>query len=239
MSVTVYWASVNDNWMLAKQPELVLKNYIQKYKNIQFNDNSRMLSCPAVKDYTRNLHSLQSLQSYEFYIDESSIDTLCPVKSNMLDQNFFDDRVHLRNLEAKMFSFKANTLIFFTSENSLPVTYPIHPYLEDNNVTERVMPITGTFDIGKWFRPLDYAFMIKEKFSCFKIEKEEVFAYIKFHTEKKISFKQFVITPELTNFTKDCTILTKYAPLKSLENYYKLFKTKKLILKEIERNLAE
>jgi hypothetical protein len=80
--------------------------------------------------------------------------------------------------------------------------------------------------------------MLKEKYNSFKIEKDEVFAYIKFHTNEKINFKQFVITPELTNFTKDCTVLTKYAPLKSLENYYKILKTKKLILKEIKKNLT-
>jgi len=235
----VYWASLNDNWLFAKDPDLVLKNYIQRYKHIDFDDSSQMLMCPAVKDHTNNLFALRSLQSYEFFIDENNSDSLYPVRSNMLDQSFFDDRVQLRNLESKMFSFKANTYLFFTDEASLPVTYPIYPYLEDNNVSERIMPITGTYDIGKWFRPLDFAFMLKEKFNSFKIDKDEVFAYIKFHTNKKINFKQFIITPELTNFTRDCTVLTKYAPLRSLENYYKTFRTKKLILKEIEKNLME
>jgi hypothetical protein len=155
----------------------------------------------------------------------------------MLDQSFFNERVAIRNLDAKMFSFKTNTFLFFTDAQSLPITYPIHPYLEDNNVSARIMPITGTFDIGKWFRPLDFAFMLKNDFNSFKIEKDEIFAYIKFHTEEKINFKQFVISPELTNFTKDCTVLTKFPRLKRLQNYYKIFKTKKVILNEIKKNL--
>jgi hypothetical protein len=237
MSINVYWASVNDNWMFSLPPESILKNYIQKYKNVKFNESSQMLVCPAVKDYTTNLYSLRSLQAYEFFIDNSDLE--CSIKSNMLDQSFFSERVTLRNLDAKMFSFKANTFLFFTDAKSLPVSYPIHPYLEDNNISASIMPITGTFDIGKWFRPLDFAFMLKKDFTSFKIDKDEIFAYIKFHTNKKINFKQFVITQELTNYTKDCTILTKYAPIKTLENYYRMFKTKKLILKEIEKNLLE
>jgi hypothetical protein len=240
MSINVYWASVNDNWILAKEPDSMLLNFNTNYGEIKFNPNSQLLRCPAVKDYCNNLYCLRSLQDYEFRIEENKDDpNNSLVLSDQLDQDFFQERVIIRSLESKMFSFKANTYLFFTEEKSLEVTYPIHPYLEDNNVSLRIMPITGTFDIAKWFRPLDFGFFIRKEFDTFKIQKDEVFAYIKFHTNEKINFKQFVITPELTNFTKDCTILTKYSPLKSLENYYKLFKTKKLILKEIKRNLVK
>jgi hypothetical protein len=236
MSINVYWASLNDNWLYAQEPDSVLKNFVISHKHIEFNDSSQLLSCPAVKDHCNNVFALRSLQDYEFNINSSESNMLS-VSSNMLDQAFFEDRVVIRNLDAKMFSFKANTFLFFTDVSTLPVTYPIHPYLEDNNVSARIMPITGTFDIGRWFRPMDFAFMLKKDFQSFKIEKNEIFAYIKFHTNEKINFKQFVITPELTNFTKDCTILTRYPKLKSLQNYYKVFKTKKLILKEIKKNL--
>ena len=238
MTINVYWASLNDNWFAAREPDSVFKNLTNKYKDVKFNAGNQLLMCPAVKDYHNNLFCLRSLQDYQFKINydlENPENT--NVTSNDLDQSFFQDRVTIRDLNTKMFSFRANTYLFFTDEKSLKISTPIHPYLEDNNITQRITPITGTFDIGRWFRPLDYGFFLKKDFDEFKISKDEVYAYIRFQTNEKINFKQFVINPELTNFTKDCLVMNKYSPLRSLENYYKLFKTKKLILKEIKKNL--
>jgi hypothetical protein len=111
------------------------------------------------------------------------------------------------------------------------------PHLEDNNVSERCLVIPGQYDIGKWFRSTDMAFHLKKNYDQFKIEKDEVMFYVRFHTKEKINFKQFRFTETLSDYVKDGFKLNFFRSMKFLPAYYAAFKNKKLILKEINENL--
>ena len=113
------------------------------------------------------------------------------------------------------------------------------PFMEDNNITKRCNIIPGRFDIGRWFRKIDFAFFLKNQYTNFKVDKDEVLYYIKFHTDKKINLKQFVWNETLDRYSRACSAISGYSPpLIRLENYYKMFKHKNLILKEIKNNLV-
>jgi hypothetical protein len=71
----------------------------------------------------------------------------------------------------------------------------------------------------------------------FKIEKNEIYSYLRFHTSKKIEFEQFRFNNKLNSFLQDGLNVNSTQPLYTLENFYKSFKNKKLILKEIKDNL--
>ena len=142
----------------------------------------------------------------------------------------------IRDAEKKVFSFK-QCYIFFTEEKSLEVTFYEYPALEDNNITKRCMIPAGRFDIAKWFRNSEFAFILKDGYNEFKIEKDEVYSYIRFHTNEKINFKQFKMNETLYGYTKACFSL-QGSRLGALANYYNAFKGKKHIIREIKANLV-
>ena len=230
MSITIYWACNEESWMRANKPDSVYKKFVQDKKN----QNNNITLCPATKDYMQNIFSIQSIFSYDFKIKNNEIVT------NDYDQKFFNTHVSIRSKEDKLFSF-LQRLCFFTEEKSLLMSAGILPFLETNNITERCLVIPGTFNIGKWFRQLEFAFYLKQNYNEFKIEENEIFQYIKFHTKEKIIFKQFKVTPKIQDFFNDIDDAKSFRKiqLRPLEEYYLMMKHKKHIIKEIKNNLVD
>lgn len=230
MAITVYWACVEDQWMLANEPQSVSSIFYSK-NLIDNNQGSKINHCPAFNKNLKNLYTLQSIYEYDFHIDESGIST------SKYDQKFFQDHVVVRSLQKRFFSYQTK-YIFFTDAPSLNVTFYEYPFLENNNITTRCIPVAGQFDIGKWFRNTEFAFYLKSEFDQFKIERNEIYSYLRFHTEEKINFVQFRHNEKLESYVGDGFALTFGHFLKNLEDFYKLFKNKKAILKEIRDNLV-
>jgi len=231
MAITVYWASLEKEWMLAKEPESVAKIFYEKDMHDTDNVNAQLNYCPSFNTNLKNLYALRSIYNYSFKTDENQ------VWSEERDQEFFDLHVNIRDIKRRLFSFK-QCFLFFTEEDSLPVTFYEYPYLEDNNITERCMIVAGQFDIGKWFKNTEFAFYLKKDHNEFKIEQDEIFTYLRFHTNEKINFKQFRPTQRITDLVGDGFACNQiWQPLRKLENYYKIFKNKRLALKEIKENL--
>ena len=233
MTINVYWACCEDQWMLAEEPESVSKIlYNKKIINQKYPD-SQINYCPAFNQNLNNLYALKSLYNYEFTVvkNDDSYDVVSPV----LTQEFYIKHVNVRDPENKFFSFR-NAYIFFTDVDKLNVTFYEYPFLEDNNITSRCMIVAGQFDIARWFRNTEFAFYLKSNIDTFKISQGEIYSYIRFHTDEKIQFKQFRYTKLLKEYNEDGFALNGF--MKNLTNYYKHFRTKKLILEEIKKNLV-
>ena len=117
------------------------------------------------------------------------------------------------------------------------------PYLEDNNVVNNTIMVPGKIDIGKYFRGLTYAFHMKQNCNKVIFNRNEITYYIKFHTKKKLQFKQFLWTPEINqmDFLMMAAKNAKY-DLMNLDYYYNIFERfnfKKKILKIIKENLCK
>jgi hypothetical protein len=229
MTITVYWACLEDQWMLAQQPQSVASKF---YQNYSFNNDepaSLINYCPSFNGNLKNLYTLQSIYDYDFKIINDQIST------DKYDGQFFNEHVTIRSFKNRFFSFN-NRYIFFTDEPSLNVTFYEYPFLEDNNITTRCIIPAGQFDIGCWFRNTEFSFFLKKEFDEFKISNREIYSYMRIHSNKNIKFVQFRYTQKISEYNKDGFQLTR-TPLKKLENYYKNFKNKKLILKEIRENI--
>lgn len=225
MSINVYWSCIEKEWLRAKKPTPILSKID---KNLI---NTGITKCPAFRNNLDNTFGLHSLYDYTFELEEGKI------KSNSFDQEFFDDHLLIRSIPEKVFSFQ-QYYIFFTDQDSLKITGNLFPFLEDNNITDRCKVFSGEFDIGKWFRNLEFAFQLKRNYDSFKIEENEIYSYIKFHTQEKINFIQYRHSPMLKEFLSDVTNTKFYSnKFKDLQDYYRMFKTKKLILKEIQKNV--
>jgi hypothetical protein len=231
MTINVYWASIEKEWMLARSPESVSSLFYKKNLIDPNNRNSQINYCPAFNNHLKNLYAIRSLYDYEFHLDNGNI------ISKDYDQEFYNDHVLIRSYDKRFFSFK-NSYIFFTDETSLKTSFYEFPYFEDNNITKRCIPVAGQFDIGKWFRGTEFAFYLKEGFNSFKIERDEIYSYIRFHTDEKIKLIEFNYNDKLRQFNQErFEAISKVSKLKSLENYYMMLRHKKLILKEIKENI--
>ena len=222
MSITIYWCLNDDEWLRAKTPEPIYKGFVKEPKN-QKND---ITLCPATKDYMKNIFSLKSIFSYDFKID--NIEGNDTITTSMYDQKFFNDHINIRSQTHKLFSF-TQRFCFYTEEKSLLMSAGILPFLEDNNITKRCTVIPGTFDIGRWFRQIEFAFYLKKDYDEFKIEEDEIYQYIKFHTKEKIIFKQFRVNSEIHSLILDIDRAknSRIPKFRSLEEYYLMLKNKK------------
>ena len=229
MAINVYWACLEESWMLAEEPQSVSSIFNKSYKIDKKEPQSFINYCPAFNNNLKNVFALRSVYDYSFKIIGNDVVT------DRYDQTFFDEHVTIRSLDKKFFSFR-HKFIFFTDEPSLQVVFYEFPFLEDNNITERCIIPAGSYDIGQWFRNTEFSFFLKKQYEEFIIEKGEIYSYIRFKTNEKINFSQFRYTEKLNEYNRDGFALTKN-PLHSIQKYYKNFKNKKLILKEIKENL--
>ena len=232
MAINVYWTCIEKEWMLASTPDTVSATFYKK-DFIDPDERGSMINyCPAFNDNLKNLYVMRSLYDYEFRLENGTL------RSDNYDQEFYDDHVLIRSYKKRFFSFK-NSYLFFTDSPSLITTFYEFPYLEDNNITRRCIPVAGKFDIGKWFRGTEFAFYLKEGYDSFKIERNEIYSYMRFHTDEKINLLEFNYSDKLKQFNQErFDAISKVSKLKKLENYYNMFRHKKLILKEIRENLV-
>jgi hypothetical protein len=230
MTIDVYWASLEQEWLRANEPEPVYKNFAKNKKNIE----SLISFCPAVKEYNKNIFSLKSIYDYEFEINRNNFSVWSP----LYDQKFYDNHIEVRSLDDKLFSF-LQKIVFFTEKKSLPMSAGIFPYLEDNEITKRCITIPGKFDIGKWFRTTDFAFYLRDGFDSFKIKEGDVYQYLKFDTNERINFKQFKTNETINKYIADITSAkdSRRQKMRELSEFYSTMKHKKYIIKEIKNNL--
>jgi hypothetical protein len=231
MSINVYWACLEEEWLRAKKPIPLSKLFYDKKLYINKDSLSGINACPAVNDDMQNVFGLSSIYDYEFTMTDQGL-----ISPNN-DQRFADRHVVMRSKDNKFFTFRQD-LIFFTDEPSLLMTSNIFPYLEDNNISERCMIPQGTFDIGRWFRNTDFTFYLKNNYNQFKIAYDEIYSYVKFHTNEKINFIQYRHDEKIALYLQDVVNSRNYYPRsRMLEDYYFTLKTKNLLIKDIKKRI--
>lgn len=231
MSINVFWACIEDEWMEASEPNSVYKKIVSSPLLNTNNRYTRIDMCPSIREKNKNTFELKSIYDYNFSLSNNEVYT------DKFDKDFFERHVTIRDIPTKMFSFSTR-YVFFTDAPSLIVNFYEYPFLENNNITKNCNFIPGSFDIGKWFRNTEFAFYLKDNVDTFKIEKGEVFCYASFLTSEKINFKQFVYDQDIDKFLNDGINITNRYGYKNLNNYYKSFKNKKRILNKIQENLV-
>ncbi len=232
MTINVYWTCLEDEWMMAKEPVSMRK----KFFSIKPPDNNNILRqtsiCPAINNSFKNLYGISSIYDYQFDIIDNN------VYSPMYNQEFMHKHLVIRDIEQKFFSFHQK-YIFFTDEKSLLLTSSMFPFMEDHELSKSSWPVPGTFDIGKWFRSIEFPFYLREDCNSFKLSREDIMFYIQFHTQERIKFIKFVPTEKIFFFINSCvkSAQGKKRP-DSMQYYYNSFYYQKNIIKEIKNNIC-
>jgi hypothetical protein len=191
--------------------------------------------CPAVRDQLKNVFRLQFPFDNDISFDEEKLTT------SRFDQEFFDQMIKIRSLKDKNLAFNLKYLL--VSEESVEVESTAC-WFSQNDFVNKTMLIPGKFNIGKWTRPLDCAFLVKDGFNSIKINRGADYSYIRIHTDEEVVFKKFYITDRLKQvmLSNLKTRQYKIKPIEKLAYYYNLYakaKMHKLIMAEIKSNLME
>jgi hypothetical protein len=218
--------------MRAQAPVSVAAKYFPE--NTNFMDGvSGVSSCPAVKDYMKNLYGLRSMYDYEFQLGQDGI-----VYSETYDQNFLNKHVVVRSAEKRFFSFQQE-FIFFADRPGVEMVGLLPPFLEDNYTSKFCSPVVGQFDIGRWFRPLDFAFYLRKDVDRFRIDHGEVYSYLHFDVDERVTFKRFCPTDKIRFLAESHTLANKNKTTPySMDDYYSSSINPDVILSEITSNLV-
>jgi hypothetical protein len=229
MTINVYWSCLEKEWMLSEKPTPVLHDFFKERKLDQKNTLTKLGSCPFFNSDMKNTFSIKSIYNYNFFIEDGN------VFSDAYDQDFFNEHVVIRSIDEQFFSF-LQRFIFFTEEKSLEMEI-LPAFLEETDFSKNCIVLPAKIDIGKWFRNLELPFFIKKEFKSFSIKIGEPIYYIKFNTEEKINFIPFRYSEKMKYFQKDSTNILHLKYLKTPKDYYGIFKTKNLIMKEIKESV--
>lgn len=195
------------------------------------------LKCPAVIGSIRNTYAVLSPIDLDIVWDGQSIHT------KNYDQDFFNKFVFIRDSTKGYMSMSLSLLVFF-AESSVNMRYMTASYSKTDFLKKTTL-ITGEYNIGDWFRPVDIGFIINEP-STVSIKKGDPLFYVKFDTDSNIVLKRFFHDSSLEEIIQDCVRIKYYTQNWPIVNYlntiYKLFresKIKNLILKRIKANLMD
>jgi hypothetical protein len=102
--------------------------------------------------------------------------------------------------------------------------------------------IPGSYDISKWFRPVNAALQFYDNSDKMIIsEKNDPLMYINFKTHDNVKLKRFIVTPEMEDIVYAATTYKRYDPNRSLSYLYDKFVNSGMnrrTLKLIKENLV-
>jgi hypothetical protein len=99
---------------------------------------------------------------------------------------------------------------------------------------------SGSFDIGKWFRPVSLTYKMFKGETKVRFMEGEPICYITLNTDRKINLQRFEVNDKILEIVRGVTHLKGVKPLLSLSNAYSRFNEanrRKVVLKEIKANL--
>lgn len=231
---TVYWHPFNKIFdLMLDEPTPALPSII---KNRYTANVTHFTKCPAFKDYYKNTYIVTSPMDIEIAYDP--VTTMLRISPQA--QDFFNAVIIHRGAQVGIkdnFLMSLGVTLTLIADKECMVEQ-IPATLHASNFTKRINLIGGTFDIGKWFRPLEFAFEVVDFSTPLKIKRGDPLFYIRLlpkdGSKVKLVYKEFptetvdVINACLTVKDSKCRLpLTTYYKMAE-RLYHKLwFKKKK------------
>jgi hypothetical protein len=233
MATIIKWAfSVrSDDWMDSKAaswadqieqsveiPSPLSRDVISARKNVVF------LKCPAHTDFIKNVFVFKS--PVDITIDIDINEQYAKVNCPNIDQKVFDHFIDVRFLGLNECGTSPYPLIgidflnAFTASKSV-IMSAMPAFFHHNDFTKKTSFIPGEFDIGKWTRPIECVFEVKNTKETIEIKKGDALFYVKFNTGSDSVKLEKQDMPWEDIFT--CVKLRKENMFKSLKFRYASF----------------
>ena len=189
------------------------------------NRGSHYLKCPAFVEYCKNTFHVLSP-----YTDVLTI-SRDPVKGNTLtsknfSQHYWDLFVVVRGNIVKFddpFQLTLPPSIIFWSDDSV-VMESTSPILEHSELHQNIKIIPGSFNIGKWIRPVDFTFEISDSSKPLIIQRGQPLFSVKFLPEdgSNVKLVRKLYDENLNKVYKSMVTSKQIIPHKNLKFLYEI-----------------
>lgn len=199
--------------------------------------NSEYSKCPA---FTKDMKKIFVVKAgFEFEVD---IDQIAESWDGS-DQGYINRHLSLVNLaNDRLIQYTTDLVVFCDKPLNLSI---MHPFLHHNSWTDTGHAISGTFDVGNWFRPIQAALFVRPNMPKINlnIKQGDILFYLKADTDENIKLSHFSETRRLRELMLSCLQL-KHTRRKifTLQEAYARFTQhnfRKQILAEIKRQNNE
>lgn len=213
----VYWtpysATAGESWLdIAGIEPMPMMKYLMADRK-----TAEHMKCPSVQDYFMNAFVIFAPKDYTLTVNlDGSIST------EDMDQLFFDKYVTRRTLpDDKHRTISVEFTSLFFSKEPLQVEL-IQPPMEHGELHQSVRVIPGTFNIGRWIRPVTFGVEVVDGFTEVKIRRGDPLTCIRFLTNEKVTLERIENSGEIRQMVESCVYMKRYIPNLSLSRCYEI-----------------
>lgn len=193
--ITIYWAPFFDNKVdLAHtySPVEILSEIVRKMDvPAAVTPRDNILNCPATMDLFR--HTLVVRNSVETKVSINGNEVVCDNPSSRYRKEVKALRPAI--IDNRSILYYDHTVIFFSSESLEATVTP--SFFEQTVSSQYGLPVSGRFDIGRWFRPINAEFLLYPGVKSLHIPAGDPLFYVSLGTGRPIILKQFVMSEDL------------------------------------------
>lgn len=239
--ITIYWSpwlakDIYDGLNILYQPPKSLSKYYADLIN-KDNIHDNFLKCPAHVNLTKNIFYLESPYDVSLVYQNNQLHDISTNKaSNMNDFCQIKTPSLERGLTVNLYM----NWVFFSDTDLFLESTP--PYMHKTSMVNSGFYVPGTYNISRWFRPLEGALQLwDDNITSLQLKCGDPLMYVKFNTNEKINFKRFYLSDEIRDISRGCMHVKRYKTIKDLTKLYEIFtssKTRLRLLNEIKRNVV-
>lgn len=228
----VYWCNIDIHGAarsmtgLRRQPPYPVKRLLGNKYNVRESHQPAELyyKCPAHLEHMKNLFAVPAAYDCDLIVDNQPEQPEFATSTFFKNNNEFDRAFLIRSIKNRLFSLNVATLLIPDSDDVTVSQMPA--YLESNGFVDNTVVIPGSFNLGLWPRALECSFHLKEN-NMFVKEGEPLF-YLKFHTDEKIVFKEFLYTQTMKDYSSHLIDSRGYkSKLNKLDFFYNMIRKKR------------
>lgn len=242
--INIYWSPVfviesgQDLGFLYPKPKTLFSELNQQKNKKSSIASMSYLQCPAVTPkFKKTLVVKNNVNSSYRYLVVDEHKGINPITENSLGIEFIRDST-ISLGPTVIFSLQ---YLFFSDEPLLMSVAP--PMFHEPKYTKYGTVVPGEFDIGQWFRPLNFEVQMWNKNGEFHLEQGEPIMYLEFKTDRPILLHRFNMNEKLMAYQNlPQSVQNIYGRFQSLvEKYRKFieFGYREKVLTEIKQNLIE
>jgi len=233
--VVVYYCDYLSNPAFSELESLEFK---KAFGSMEIDKASNISKCPAFKGFYENAYAFKSPKDIKIWLDENK--SLNWLVEPFNPDSYLQDLCILRS--DKTFSINSLRCVFWCEEAL--IVEQIGTFSCGTDLESKTQLYCGAFDISKWFRPMETAYLFLNGQNSVSINRGDPLYFVKFNTTKKVVLKPFRMTPRLGEVLETCGRLRNVDGLfhNKLSNYYDAFLRrgyKKEITNAIKGSLIE
>lgn len=240
--INVYWSpnyipELGADWsFLYPKPETLLSDLLKnKYSNI---DNFSFFSCPAVFSKFKKILVFKNSISCSYIYDTKSEPPTIIAKTQ---ENIGANIIRPQALEfGRSIEFYISHMVFADEPLDVILT---SPFFHEPKHTRYGSVIPGEFDVGQWFRPINFEVQPWKDSGEFVLEDGEPMFYLEFKTKQPILFHRFNMNEKLLSYSNAnvqySNLFGKKIPLVDRYERFKQVGLREKILTEIKKNLID